>query len=188
MIESVGGVRGRSREAIFAAAIRLFADQGYSNTSVREIATRAGVDPAIVIRQFGSKEQLFVASLRLDAADGLAFDPPLATLGERIVRDILAAEAELRSTYLGLVRASDTGDVGSVLRQMHDQQFVAPLLAVLEGPDRELRARLAASMVGGLMYSLWTVEDHGLLGAEPAVIIAAYAPALQLLLTPPASG
>ncbi|MFW8745427.1 hypothetical protein [Mesorhizobium japonicum] len=96
--------------------------------------------------------------------------------------------AELRSTYLGLVRASDTGDVGSVLRQMHDQQFVAPLLAVLEGPDRELRARLAASMVGGLMYSLWTVEDHGLLGAEPAVIIAAYAPALQLLLTPPASG
>jgi AcrR family transcriptional regulator len=180
----MGGARGRSRDAVFQAAATLFADKGYTNTSIREIAQRASVDPAIVMRHFGSKERLFVESMALDTADHLSFDPPLDDLGERIVRAVVATDNRLRSTYLGLVRASDTGEVGSVLRQMHEQQFVQPLLALMHGDDREVRARLAASMVGGLMYSLWTVEDDGLLTADPDAVVALYAPALQALLAP----
>jgi AcrR family transcriptional regulator len=180
----MGGERGRSKQAIFAAATDLFADRGYAATSVREIAQEAVVDPALVIRHFGSKELLFIETMQLAADEVLHIDPPLDTLGERIVRFVVTTESKLRSTYLGLVRASDTEGVATVLRELHEEQFVAPVLRLLEGRDRELRARLAAAMVGGLMYSLWTVEDGGLLGADHEALIATYAPALQGLLTP----
>ncbi len=49
----------RSRAAIEAAARRLFAEQGYERTVIRDIAAAADIDPAMVMRYFGSKERLF---------------------------------------------------------------------------------------------------------------------------------
>ena len=49
----------RTRAAILAAAQELFAEQGYERTTVRDIAARAAIDPAMVIRYFGSKDGLF---------------------------------------------------------------------------------------------------------------------------------
>lgn len=43
---------------IRAAAISLFGRHGYADTSVRAIASEAGVSPGLVIHHFGSKEQL----------------------------------------------------------------------------------------------------------------------------------
>jgi AcrR family transcriptional regulator len=40
------------------AAVRLFGERGYERTSVRDIATAAGVSPALVIHHFGSKDGL----------------------------------------------------------------------------------------------------------------------------------
>jgi AcrR family transcriptional regulator len=48
-----------TRSAIFEAATRRFACQGYQYAGVREIAADAGVDAAMVNRYFGSKEGLF---------------------------------------------------------------------------------------------------------------------------------
>jgi AcrR family transcriptional regulator len=176
--------RGQSREAIWSAAAELFAEQGYANTPVRDIAARAGVDPALVIRHFGSKEQLFLDTMQLATGEVLRLDAPLEILGEEIVRFVLGTNGRVRDIYIALVRASDTGGVASALRSLHEDAFVSPLLQRLQGDDRELRARLAAAMVGGLMYSLWTVEDAALLATDADAIVAAYAPALQVLITP----
>jgi len=181
----MGGTRGASKQAIWAAASELFGEQGYANTPVRDIASRAGVDPALVIRHFGSKELLFLDTMQLTTGEVLQFDLPLATLGERIVRYVMRTDDRIRNTYLALVRASDTTGVASVLRAMHEESFVAPLREILDGPDRELRARLVAAMVGGLMYSLWTVGDELLLERDPGAIVELYAPGLQRLITPP---
>ena len=43
------------RGAILDAAERLFADQGYSATSMREIAEQSGVNPAMIHYYFGNK-------------------------------------------------------------------------------------------------------------------------------------
>ena len=45
------------------AAVDLFAGQGYAATSVREIADRVGVNPAMIHYYFGSKEALLHAAL-----------------------------------------------------------------------------------------------------------------------------
>lgn len=51
------------REAILEAARAAFAERGYTRATIREIAGRAGVTHGLVMRHFGSKEQLFLAAV-----------------------------------------------------------------------------------------------------------------------------
>lgn len=53
----------RSRDAILAAAERLFAERGYENTSLQDIGVAAGVSRGTPAYFFGSKEQLYRAVL-----------------------------------------------------------------------------------------------------------------------------
>jgi AcrR family transcriptional regulator len=53
----------RTRKALLDAASRRFAQDGYSATTVRDIADDAGVNVALINRYFGSKEGLFEACL-----------------------------------------------------------------------------------------------------------------------------
>jgi AcrR family transcriptional regulator len=47
------------REIILSAAMKLFGQKGFEGTSVREIASGADVNPAMISYYFGSKEKLF---------------------------------------------------------------------------------------------------------------------------------
>ena len=83
------GKSDRTRAAILEAARELFATEGYERATVRDIAAKAAIDPALVIRYFGSKEALFVR-----AADIELRMPDLAAAtgsrGEAIVRHFLS--------------------------------------------------------------------------------------------------
>jgi len=173
-----------SRDAIWAAATRLFPARGYAGTSVRDIAEEAGVDPALVIRHFGSKESLFLDTMQLAFQDQPLVDAPLETLGEQFIEYALTHDDQVRGVFLALVRASGSSDVNSRLTETHELFFVAPLRARLTGDDAELRARLAASLVGGLLYSLWVVGDEGLLAADRHSLVKRYGALLQQLITP----
>lgn len=82
-----------TREAIVAAAGRLFAEAGYDATTLRAVARAAEVDPALVYHYFGDKPALFVATFHLPV------DPRMVKLlsttgegphGERVVERFLA--------------------------------------------------------------------------------------------------
>jgi AcrR family transcriptional regulator len=51
----------RRREAIVAAALRLFADRGYDETTIAEIAEVAEVAPRTVLTHFATKEDIAMA-------------------------------------------------------------------------------------------------------------------------------
>ena len=172
-----------TRDGIRAAAGRLFLEKGYAGTSVRDIAGEAQADPALVIRHFGSKEQLFLDTMQVDLDDDPLLTAPLETLGEDFIGYVVTHE-ELRGVFLALVRASAGSGIGSRLRDIHETAFVGPLRRRLSGPDAELRARLAAALVGGLLYALWVVGDEHLAAAEPASIVRRYGALLQDLITP----
>lgn len=53
----------RSRTAILEAALELFSHRGYGATSMRDIASRAGVSTGSVYHHFQDKEALFLALL-----------------------------------------------------------------------------------------------------------------------------
>src|SRR5258706_15310717 len=82
-----------TREAILAAARRAFSERGFDGASIRAIATSAGVDPALVHHYFGSKDQLFVATMQLpiDPSQFLpkVFEGGIDGVGERLVRTFL---------------------------------------------------------------------------------------------------
>jgi hypothetical protein len=44
----------------------LFAEHGYQNTTIRDVAARASIDPAMVIRYFQSKDELFARAAAID--------------------------------------------------------------------------------------------------------------------------
>ena len=66
-----GTARGRrpgapdTRAAVLVAARASFAEQGYRGTTIRAVASTAGVDPALVHHYFGTKDDLFLAAMEL---------------------------------------------------------------------------------------------------------------------------
>jgi AcrR family transcriptional regulator len=52
---------GQTRRRILDAAYKLFLDQGYHATSMRQIATKAGLALGGIYNHFGSKEEIFSA-------------------------------------------------------------------------------------------------------------------------------
>ena len=53
-----------TRAAVLAAAERLFAEQGFANTSLRDISCTSGVSHPLIHHHFGSKEGLYQAVKR----------------------------------------------------------------------------------------------------------------------------
>ena len=178
------GSSDATREEIRSSATRLFRERGYARTAVRDIAADAQVNPALVIRHFGSKELLFLETMHLSIDDEPLLAVPLESLGERFVEVVLASEPHIRGVYLALVRGSGAPMIADRLREVHETSFVAPLRARLSGPDADLRARIAGAVVGGLTYSLWVVGDAELLAADPRVLAVRYGALLQAVLTP----
>lgn len=175
------------RQAVQDAAAELFAAQGFAATGVREIAARAGVDPALVIRYFGSKEKLFLRTMTMPDTFTAVIAGPLAGLGERLIDFVVRRtrdEAAPMSTniFAALLRASDRPTVQAHLRESVDEMIVSNLAQRLPGADTELRSRLISAQVTGLMAALYVIHDPGLVSAPREQLVAHYGRAIQLLI------
>ena len=84
-----------SAEDVLRAARTLFAEHGYRATTVRAIAAAAGVTPAMVHHFFGSKQAVFLASIRMPVDPARILDELLAgprdEFAARLVRTFVAA-------------------------------------------------------------------------------------------------
>jgi len=85
------------REALLSAALSCFARHGFEATSLRTLATQAGVDMALVARLFGSKADLWIAVVDHLAAHQAAGLPRLAELA-------LLAETDPAEALRGFIR------------------------------------------------------------------------------------
>ncbi|MCU0477334.1 MAG: TetR family transcriptional regulator, partial [Chloroflexi bacterium] len=157
-----------TRERILAGARAGFGEAGLDGTTIRGIAARAGVDPALVHHYFGSKQQLFVAAMELpvdlDAVvPGLLAGPP-DELGYRIATFVLElwGAPHTRPLMLGIVRSAASDAVAAqLLRQILAEGPFAAIAKAIDRPDAELRATLVGSQLVGLAMARYIV------GAEP---------------------
>ncbi|MEU8240296.1 TetR family transcriptional regulator [Actinoplanes missouriensis] len=171
-----------TREEIRTAATHLFRERGFARTSVRDIAALASSNPALVIRHFGTKELLFLETMHLTIDDEPLLDVPMEQFGERFI-EVLLADDDIRGVYLALVRGSNEPQIRTRLQDIHEKMFVGPVRARLAGPDADIRARLAAAVVGGLLYVLWVVGDETLVAADSRELVVRYGALLQQALT-----
>jgi AcrR family transcriptional regulator len=177
----------RTRADLLAAARRRFGSDGYDRTTVRAIAADVGVDPALVIRYFGSKQELFaaVADLNLSLPD-LAAVPPGQRAGALLARFFAVWEDD--ETFLALLRASMTSEsVAQTMREVFTAQVGPAISAVVPDHPRE-RAALIGAFVIGLATTRYALVAPGITGMSQDQITAWGAPVVSGLLTGPAPG
>jgi AcrR family transcriptional regulator len=178
-----------TREAILGAARVGFATHGYAGTTIRGVASAAGVDPALVNHFYGSKDGLFAASLELpaDLPERLlaALDGDRDGVGERLVRFYLGLWED--QVTAGQLRAMMTSAVSHEQAASLLRQFVSRLLTHLAdhlaGDDRELRVTLAGSQLVGLAFARYLVRIEPLARADLETVVAAVAPTVQRYVT-----
>ena len=175
-----------TREAILAAAQRSFAVGGFDRTTIRAIATEAGVDPALVVHFFGSKQRLFLAAMDLPFEPEAVLPAILAgnrrAVGERFARFIVGVleDEQARSVLTGMVRAAASEpEAARMLRELVSRRVVGSIAATLGEEDAELRATLVGSQIVGLVMARYVVSVEPLASLDPERLIAALAPNLQ---------
>lgn len=129
----------RTRDAILQAAQRLFADQGYTTTGVREIAAKAGFNSALVRRYFGSKEGLLRAALQglLRVDDMIGGER--ADFGRRAAATLLTQHSIANPVAIMMLAMADR-DARALCCELVDENVILPLARWLGGPDAMDRA------------------------------------------------
>jgi AcrR family transcriptional regulator len=179
-----------TREAILNAAREAFGEQGYEKTTIREVAGRAGVDPALVHHYFGKKPDLFTAAMDLPfnpadmAAAMLAENPDAA--GEHIVGIFLGVweQGNNRHPLMALIRsATSSEDAAAMLREFATTEIFTRVVHALGSPDAQLRANLVLSQLFGLAFARYIIKVEPIASMPPAAVVAAVGPNVQRYLT-----
>lgn len=197
MAESKPSARGRGRRgagadtraALLAAAKVTFAEFGYDNATVRMIAARADVDPAMVNHWFGGKEGLFGAAVLELPVDPMELfehllDGPDDQLAQRMLRMFLTVWDTDGGRLPALIRSvTQQAAAADAIRQLFVNQVILPLITRL-GVDRpELRANLAGTQMVGLGMLRYVLTFEPLASTDRELLITVIAPNLQRYLT-----
>jgi AcrR family transcriptional regulator len=151
----------RTRAGILASARALFATEGYERATVREIAARAGIDPALVIRYFGGKEALFVRAADFDLRFPDFTGAAPGAVGTAIVRHFLEIWEDEGGTpgMTILLRSAASSPVAADrLREVFAGQVLPALARIAHGADPAARAGLVSSQLLGLALCRYVFE------------------------------
>jgi len=178
-----------TRAEVLDAARVLFAERGFSRTTIRAIASDAGVDPALVHHYFGSKDDLFLAALKIPIDPRIVIAPVIAGgaegAAERFLNAFLSVwdDPAVQPALLTVARnVLESG--GERLLSEGFLPIVIQPVGVALGLDRpEHRMTLVASQVMGLILLRYVLRIEPLASLPHDEVVATYAPTIQRYLT-----
>ena len=169
-----------TRRRILAAAGKLFTARGYEDVTIRDIAAAADADPALVIRYFTSKNDLFVLVRQPDLQLTPAPDQPLTAqnVTRALVELSLAQGARLFDvTAVGRPEATEP------LQDQMETKLVRPLMDALGlAPAGRLQIEAIAALVVGAGFIRHRMEAPGLRPLDAGQLTELLTPAVQALL------
>lgn len=168
--------RAATRTALLEASRRRFAEQGFDGTSVREIAADAGVDPTLIFRYFGSKQDLFAEAVKAEVPEGVG-DPDAgpAALAESMAREVVLEDRAGHGgehPLLVMLRSAGRPEVRAALREEVCGRYLADLESRFDGEDADLRAELVGALLIGMGVMRSVVTSPVLSQAEPDRVAA----------------
>jgi AcrR family transcriptional regulator len=179
-----------TRQDILDAARRLFSERGYQGATMRAIATKAGVDAALVVHFFGTKRALLAEAIEWP------FDPEVEMpkllvdgrrhVGTNLVRLFVKTwdDEGSRNPILILLSAATTEpQAAEMLRRFMTTRLYAPLMDRLRPSEPELRSDLVLSQLLGLGLVRYVLRLEPLASAAPEQVVGWVAPAVQRYLT-----
>lgn len=178
-----------TRAAMLEAARARFTRDGYDGVGVREIAADVGVNAALVIRYFGSKEALFAQALAQQFDIGAVLAGERAELGERLVRLVLAKDdvPGALDPVIALLRSATNEPAAAMLRDSIDAQFITPLAAWLDGEQAMSRAALIAAALLGLAVTRSVIRSAPLVTSDVEHLVGQAALMIQHYIDGPRS-
>ena len=176
-------------QQILQAATQLFADVGYDKTTIRLVAESAGVDPKLVMHYFGSKQRLFMATVKVPKEVGKAIAllklAPKSTWGKRISEVIwLAQKSGSLQTLVGVIRASASEpEAAEMFRQFYLENLLFPIVSGLAVDHKELRAVMMSSLMAGYTFTHQIVGIENFVPAKEKTRKQLFAAIVQTILT-----
>lgn len=183
-------------EAILDAARAQFAEHGYKGATIRAIAARAQVDPALVHHFYGTKEALFAAAMRIPVVPSQVLTAALESgrgerdIGEHVVHTALTLwESDgLMETFLGLLRSAVTSEPAArMLREFVAESILGTLTRVAgvrgSGAEIEYRAAMVATQMIGLAMARLVIGLPAVAQASVEELSASIGPSVERYLT-----
>jgi AcrR family transcriptional regulator len=180
-----------SRDDILDAARELFATRGYERATLRAIGREAGVDPALIIHYFGSKEGLLRAALTLPIdppeviAAALAGEPP-DRIGGHLVKTVIAAwdAPSTGPTLRSMFRtALSHPEASRIFRETLEGTVLAALRDAMPDDRSGLRAELIAAQMAGILMSRYVLELPQIAAMSATDVGATVGPSIQRYLS-----
>jgi AcrR family transcriptional regulator len=177
--------RRRTEARILDAATQIFFAAGYERTTIRAVASAAGVDAGLVMHYFESKQELFrrvidAASVpEISGAPGEAAEQILASLADRLANEPVASLTLLRS-MLTNPEAASAASVASA-------RYEAQIAQAIPAADAGLRAAIISAITVGVMVSRHLIKSDELATADPGEVIDLLRPCMMSLAGQPPS-
>ena len=183
-VRSAGPRAEATKAAILDSARVRFAADGYDRATIRAIAADAAIDPALVMRYFGSKEKLFAAAAKFDLRVPDLSAIPRKNLGAGLVGHFLE-RWEADDTLKALLRAAVSNKVAAArMRAIFENQLVTAMAPLF--PSRAAaatRAGLVVTQMLGLALTRYLLRLPPVVTMDRAALIEWLGPTIQRYLT-----
>ena len=180
--------RRRTEANILDAARELFAELGFERTTIRAVAARAGIDPALVMQYYGSKEQLFAAAARRTKRHESVLEAGREQLSAALLADLfdgMESESDREALSALLRNCLTHPEAGRIMRDEVMCERSRAISATIGGEEAELRAGLMAACMIGLSVARYALEIPSVAGASREDVERLLEPALRVLVGPP---
>jgi AcrR family transcriptional regulator len=173
-----------TRAAILAAARERFAGEGYDRATIRAIAADAAIDPAMVMRYYGSKERLFAAAAHFELRLPDLGSMPRDEIGARLVAHFVD-RWEADDTLSALLRAGATNEAAADrLRSVFACQVAPAVAAVVAEPSQvSVRSGLVAAQILGLALTRYVLRLPPVTAMSREEVVHWVGPSVQRYLT-----
>jgi len=173
-----------TKAVILAAARERFAESGFERATIRAIAADANIDPSMVMRYFGNKDQLFAAAADFDLAMPDLSDVDPEQLGSRLVTHFLD-RWERDEALIVLLRSSTTNpEAAQRMREIFSTQM-RPVIAKINPDDAPRRAALVATQVLGLALCRYVLQLPPVVAMSRDEVVDWLGPTVQRYLDAP---
>jgi len=171
--------RRRTQARILDAATQAFFTAGYDRTTIRAVASAAGVDPGLVMHYFGSKQELYRQVIDAAPVPEISGTPAQAT--EQILASLAGRLASEPAASLALLRSMLTNPEAATAASAGIARYEAQIAQAIPAADAGLRAAIISAITLGITVSRHLIKSDELATADPAHVIQLLRPCVLSL-------
>lgn len=179
-----------SRSEILTAARAEFTEHGYNAATIRAIARRAGVDPALVYHFFTDKPALYAATLQLPADPRTIHDevrasgrPQGAVLAERFLAQWESGPGAPGQAFVTVAQATSSSP--EIARSVREYLMDRVWASLADRPDDDWRRTMVASVLLGMAWNRYVLRTEPIAAASRGDVARWFGPLLDSITAEP---